>query len=157
MAQSRIEIFQELKDGLKIENKSWDLIWGTSLFEIIELSETCQLNGNNIPWINFGKLSIFEGIELNFCTPFDTLKSNNGEKTLNHAGQNLNLEDLDKLVSSLITRLGNPDEESDTYGIYKEWRQGVNYIRIMPRSAHGSDWSSIVIGKETTYNNTYNL
>ena len=155
MINRRIEIFQELKDGLKIENKSWDLLWGTSLTEIIELSETSKVSDENIPWLNFGKLSIFEGVELSLCTPFDTLKSNNGEETLNHVGQNINLEDVDEIVLNLIARLGNPDEQSDTYGIYKEWKQNGNYIRIMPRSAHGSDWSSIVIGKETTYNKNY--
>jgi len=95
---------------------------------------------------------MFKGIELSLCTPFDTLKSNNGEETLNHVGQNLNLEDVDKLVLSLIKRLGSPDEQSDTYGIYREWKQNGTYIRVVPRSAHGSNWSSIIIGIND-YNN----
>ena len=148
------KIFANLKEGLLIENQSWNLKWGTPLTELIPFCETSSVNSNNLPWLNFGPLTILDGIELKLVTPFDTMKSNNNESALNHVGQNLNLEDVDRLVDELTKRLGDPDTSNDTYGKFREWIQDELYIRIMPRMAHGGDWSSIIIGKETTYNKT---
>jgi hypothetical protein len=147
-------IFEDLQEGLYIENKSWNLKWGTPLSELIPFCETSSVNSDNLPWLNLGTLSIFNGLELTLVTPFDTMQANNGEFSLNHLGQNLNLDDISKLVAKLTERLGIPINSSDEHGMLREWRQGNIYIKIAPRSAHGSDWSSIIIGKETTYNKT---
>lgn len=40
----------------------------------------------------------------------------------------------------------------DTYGKFREWNEKDIYTRIAPRNAHGSDWSSIIIGNESTAN-----
>lgn len=142
------KIFTNLKEGLLIENQSWNLKWGTPLSELLSYAESYSLETDNLPWLNFGIVSIFDGIELKLVTQFDTMKSNNNESALNHVGQNLNLKDVDKLVDELTKRLGDPDTSNDTYGKFREWIQNELYIRIMPRMAHGGDWSSIIIGKE---------
>jgi hypothetical protein len=82
------------------------------------------------------------------------MQSNNGEFSLNHLGQNLNLDDISELVAKLTKRLGIPINSSDKHGTFREWKQGDVYIKITPRSAHGNDWSSIIIGKDTTYYKT---
>lgn len=141
------KIFASLKEGLLIENQNWYLKWGTPLSEMLSFTESYSLDSDSLPWLNFGTVSIFNGIELKLTTPFDTMKSNNNEFSFNHVGQNLNLEDVDELVQKLTERLGEPDNFNDSYGKLREWLQDGLYVRIMPRMAHGSDWSSIIIGK----------
>jgi hypothetical protein len=152
MSTKRAEIFQNLAKGLLIENKEWNLVWDTPLCEMINLCETSREENKELPWLNFGKLIILNGIELNLCTPFDTIGNNNNSKRLNHVGQNINLEDVDSICSRLISILGLPDDQSDSYGTYRAWQESEYYIKVIPRFAHGDEWSSIIIGKEKTHN-----
>ena len=59
------KILANLKEGLLIENQSWNLKWGTPLTELIPFCETSSVNSHNLPWLNFGPLTILDGIELN--------------------------------------------------------------------------------------------
>ena len=100
--------------------------------------------------MNLGIVSIVNGLELSLVSPFDTVQSNNSESLLNHLGQNLNVEDVSDLLTNLTEKLSTPDNSSDSYRTFREWKKGDVYEKKTPHSAHGSNWSSIIIGKEST-------
>ncbi len=67
---------------------------------------------------------------------------------MNHLGQNLDSKMVIHLVDLLTSLFGKANEESDYYGIYRKWEDDNVYISIIPRSAHGSEWNAIIIGKK---------
>lgn len=147
MNNTRKEIIDQLNNGLPIGKNGERIDWCKPIEELEPVCEVFHYE-NNIPsHLYFGKKEIFKDITLGLYTPFDTYKNSREFKNLNHLGQNLNIEEVETLITRISDLIGEPDEKNDDYGIYRKWKIDTFEITIFPRSHHGSDWNAIIIEK----------
>lgn len=145
MNYNRNEIINQLNGGLPIGKNGERVRWCTPISDLESISEVFHKENNIANHVFFGKKEVFSGIKLGLYTPFDTKRDNNGSEKLNHLGQNLNIEDVEPLISKITCMIGEPDEKNDDYGVYRKWILDEFEITIFPRSHHGSDWNAILI------------
>ncbi len=142
---TKTEIFASLKNGLRIGKNGETVKWSTPLTELEKYCETFSQTDNLPTHIYFGQKEIIPGVTLGLYTPFDTYRNNNNQPNLFHVGQNLNETTVKTLVTTLTNMLGQADEQNETYGIFRKWKDQDTEICIFPRSHHGSDWNAITI------------